>query len=97
MANWFDGVEATGVMEFPNGYFSVKDKIGDIMNVPQGEAFINEVIDIISSSMNMSISKGMMNMAKGFTVEGLFGMAGDRIPTDVILLVNKTLNGIAKP
>lgn len=96
VANWFEGVEATGEMEFPDGYFSIKDKIGDIMKTPEGEDFINDMIDKISATMNMSVSKGMLSMAKSFTVERVFDMAGDRVPKDVMPLINKKLNQIAK-
>lgn len=96
VANWFDGMETHGEMQYPEGYFSIRDKIGDIMKVPEGALFINEMIDKISESMNMTISKGMLGMAKNFTVERLFEMAGDRVPGEIKPLVNQKLNEIQK-
>ncbi|MDE5671419.1 MAG: DUF4982 domain-containing protein, partial [Eubacterium sp.] len=96
-SNWFDTLEADNEEpQFPEGYFSIKDKIGDIMKVPEGEKFINEMIEKITTEMGMNISKGMMNMAKGFTIERVFDMAGSRVPEKVKPWVNSKLNKIKK-
>ncbi|MBS7361973.1 MAG: hypothetical protein KIG24_06565, partial [Oscillospiraceae bacterium] len=84
-------------LEFPDGCFSVRDKIGDIMKTPEGEELINGWIDKISVQANMTVSKGMMNMVKNFTVERVFAMAGDRVPIDIMFDVNESLNKIKKP
>ena len=42
--NWFD--EETGeplVLEYPEGYFSIKDSLGDLMKNPQTAVFINQM------------------------------------------------------
>ncbi len=97
-ANWFDTTDAEGrELQFPEGYFSVKDKIGDIMKTSEGEAFVNEWIDKISKQANMTVSKGMMNMVKNFTIEKVFAMAGDRVPKVLIFDINESLNKIKKP
>lgn len=96
-SNWFDTLETdTEELQFPEGYFSIKDKIGDIMKVPEGEIFINSMIKKITDEMGMNISKGMMNMAKGFTIEKVFEMAGSRVPAKVKPWVNGELNKIRK-
>lgn len=95
--NWFSDISSDGKLEFKEGYFSVNDKIGDIMKTPEGEEFIDSMIDKITSEMNMSISKGMMNMAKGFTVNKIFEMAGSRVPDSVKPWVNEELQKIKKP
>lgn len=94
--NWFDTLDVSGELEFPEGYFSIKDKIGDILKNPDGEKFINSMIEKITAEMNMNISKGMMNMAKSFTVEKIFDMGGARIPPEAKIFVNKELNKIKK-
>lgn len=96
VANWFGDIENGGELEFPEGYFSIKDKIGDIMKVPEGQAFIEDMIEKISAAANMTVSKGMLNMAKNFTVERIFDMAGDRVPKELIVPLNKKLNQIKK-
>lgn len=94
--NWFDTLDASGDLEFPDGYFSIKDKVGEIMKNPDGEAFINSMVEKITSELHMNISKGMMNMAKGFTVEKVFDMGGSRIPPEAKIWVNQQLNKIKK-
>ncbi len=97
-SNWFDNkISAGRELEFPDGCFSVRDKIGDIMKTPEGEELINGWIDKISVQANMTVSKGMMNMVKNFTVERVFAMAGDRVPIDIMFDVNESLNKIKKP
>ena len=96
-ANWFDTMETdSNELLFPDGYFSIKDKIGEIMKNPQGERFINDMVEKITTEMGMSISKGMMNMAKSFTVEKVFDLAGSRVPQNVRVWVNNELNQIEK-
>ncbi|MDE5604775.1 MAG: glycoside hydrolase family 2 protein [Eubacterium sp.] len=95
--NWFDTLEADSEeLQFPEGYFSIKDKLGEIMKNPEGEKFINEMVEKITTEMGMNISKGMMNMAKGFTIEKVFDMAGSRVPAKVKPWVNNKLNQIKK-
>lgn len=97
VANWFDDMpEESGELEFKEGYFSINDKLGDIMKTPEGEAFVSSMIEKVSAAMNMNISKGMMNMAKGFTVQKVFDMAGGHLPDSVKGWVNGELQKIAK-
>lgn len=100
--NWFEGlpglenIDTNGEIEFPEGVFTVKDKISDIMKNDEGKAFIDNMLEIITKEMNMSVSKGMMNMLKSFTVEKLFAMAGSRIPHSAYITISKRLNQIKK-
>lgn len=96
-SNWFDKIEIeTKELSFPEGYFSIKDKIGDIMKNPEGDLFITNMLETITAKMNMNISKGMLAMTKGMTVEKIFDMAGERIPEKAKLWVNNELNKIKK-
>ncbi len=94
--NWFDDLETSGELTFKDGYFSVKDKLGDIMKTEEGDKFIGEMIDKVSKEMNMTVSKGMLAMAKSFTVEKVFDMAGSHLSPDVKVWVNDKLQTIAK-
>ena len=100
--NWFEsipgleGIDAEGEIEFPEGVFTVKDKIGDIMKNPEGKKFIDDMINTVTKEMNMNISKGMMNMVKNFTVEKVFAMAGSRVPQSAYVAISKKLNQIKK-
>lgn len=96
-SNWFETIEVTATeLQFPEGYFSIHDKFGDIMKNPEGEELITGLMDMISTQMNMKISKGMLNMAKGMTIEKIFSLAGDRVPEKAKLWLNEELNKIKK-
>lgn len=96
-SNWFDKIETTSTdLVFPDGYFSIKDKMGDIMKNPKGNELVTKMIESITSKMNLNISKGMMAMVKGMTLEKIFDMSGDKIPNKVKLWVNSELTKIKK-
>ncbi len=99
VANWFEdmGIEPGGELTFNEGYFSIMDKLGDIMKTPEGDEFIGGMIAKVSEAMNMNVSKGMMNMAKGFTVQKIFDMAGAQLPAEIKVWVNSELQKIKKP
>ena len=44
----------------------------------------------------MKVSKGMLNMAKHFTIEKVIEMAGDRITPEMVRYLNQRLNQIKK-
>ena len=96
VANWFEDMSSEGELTFNEGYFSINDKIGDIMKTPEGDAFIGSMIEKVTEAMNMNVSKGMLNMAKGFTVQKVFDMAGGQLPAGVKVWVNDELQKIAK-
>jgi beta-galactosidase len=96
IANWFDGLEATETLEFPEGYYSIKDTLGDIMKNPEGEAFIGGMLEKATKETGFKINKGMLVMAKSFTVERCFDMAGGKVPEKVKLQINTRLNKIKK-
>jgi hypothetical protein len=49
------------------------------------------------SKGEVKISKGMMKLAGGMTIERIAGMAGDKVTADVLFEVNEMLNKIKKP
>ena len=104
--NWFDKNNEFD-FKFPEGYFSIKDKLGDIMATEEGEALISSLMDRVVKMMmsgpdseskgEVKISKGMMKLAGGMTIERIAGMAGDKVTPDVLFEVNEMLNKIKKP
>ena len=104
--NWFDKNNEYD-FKFPEGYFSIKDKLNDIMATEEGEALINSLLDRVVKVMmsgpdsenkgEIKISKGMMKLAGGMTIERIAGMAGDKVTPDVLFEVNEMLNKIQKP
>lgn len=93
--NWFaTGDEAGEPLQFPEGYFSIRDKVGALLKNPEGEKLVSELVDQMMPGMK--ISKGMLNMAKHFTIEKVIEMAGDRIPPEMVRYLNQRLNQIQK-
>ncbi len=96
--NWFD-------IEAPEGYFSLNDKLSDIMAVPEGEAFVKGLAAQLMKGMD-GIASGeeafggaMMQMMGSFTVlrlTNLMGAANVHFSKDDLLGLNAMLNKIKK-
>ena len=92
-----DGKEVE--MTFNEGYFSIRDKIKDIMANEQGkqvmDMFIAKMMEQMSGS-GMDIPKGAMKMLGSFSIERIAKLAGDKIPAEGIVEINKVLQQIKK-
>ena len=102
--NWFD-------IEAPEGYFSLNDKLSDIMASPEGMALFGQLMQQVmgsmkgedgkSATMGFEIdSKAMMQMMGGFTVlrlTSLMGAANVSFSKEQLLGLNAMLNKIKKP
>lgn len=98
--NWFE-------IEQPEGYFCINDKLGDIMAVPEGQAFLGGMMKkFMGSSDNKAtagfeISPDMMKMMNGFTVKRILSMLGTmgadaKLTKEDMLGINAKLNAIKK-
>ncbi len=99
--NWFD-------ITAPEGYFSLNDKLSDIMQNPAGKAFFMQMMGSMSGGMMggdrtpaemMAQADGMMAMLGSFTVlrmVGLMGAAGVKMTKEQLLALNAELNKIQK-
>ncbi len=104
-ANWFDqaaaeAANAPAEMQFPEGYFSVRDKIKDII---KNEEAYEVLANALHSMSGMKMKKGMLMMVGDKTLEGLAsmaaGMGGDKaknIPANAMQIINAQLNKIKK-
>ena len=54
------------------------------------------MISKVSTAMNINVNKGMLNMAKGLTIQKVFEIAGDRFPESFKVWVNNELQKISK-
>ena len=66
VANWFADIQADGEMEYPEGFFSLRDTIGDLMANPDAAALIQKYAAALFGSMaksleNMSGNTGMID------------------------------------
>lgn len=98
VANWFQSVgnmDLTAPMDFPEGMYSVKDKIEDIANNQEAMDIVSKVIKLM---MNMKVTpgEGMWDMVKTNSVEDLFKMLGTNTPDGFLESVNAKLIKIAK-
>lgn len=97
--NWFDITE-------PEGYFSLNDKLGDILASPEGAKFFAGFMQKFASGgekggfAGFEMNEGMMKMMNGFTVirlTSLVGTAGIKFTKEQLLELNAMLNQIKKP
>lgn len=92
--NWFD-------ITAPEGYFSLNDKMGDILRNEKGRELLSGMMSGLMGerAMGFEISEGMMKMMEGFTMirmANLMGTAGMTVTKEQLLGLNKMLNQIPK-
>lgn len=102
-ANWFDQFAAEAVneeMQFPEGYFSIRDKIKDILKNDEAYAVL---ANALYSMTGMKLKKPMLGMMGEKTLEGMADMMGgmgvansQNVPANAIQLINAELNKIKK-
>ena len=99
VANWFDADGKELDMTFNEGYFSIRDKIKNIMANPEGKVvmdqFINGMMEKMASS-GMELPAGAMKMLESFSIERIGKLAGDKFPAESIAELNKVLQKIKK-
>ncbi len=98
--NWFD-------VEAPEGYFSLNDKIGDIMATREGKLVFAEFFESLTKNAShdgmmseMELTPEMMQMMGGFTVlrmTSLMSVGGLKTTKEQLLSLNERLNKIPKP
>ena len=97
--NWFDITE-------PEGYFSLNDKISDIMATLQGKMLFMGLMAKMMPKKGEKVMGGfemtgpMMDMMGGFTVlrlSGMIGTMGVNLTKEDLLGLNAKLNKIKKP
>lgn len=96
--NWFD-------ITAPEGYFSLNDKIDDIMKNDAGRTLFASFMGQITKKLGnnkpagFEINESMMQMMGGFTVirlTGLLGVTGIEFTKEQLLALNAQLNQIKK-
>ncbi len=97
--NWFDITEV-------DGYFSLNDKMGDILKVPEGQALFAQMMGSFGGggkeeTMGFEIDPAaMMQMMSSFTVirlTSLMSAANVTFTKEQLLALNAQLNQIKKP
>lgn len=100
--NWFED-ESGEVVEFqyPEGHYSIRDKIGDLLDHPETAPIIQAFLKgpaAAGGGLAASATQNpkMMKVMRGFTVESLVGMLGDKVSQSQIWELNEALNKIPK-
>lgn len=97
--NWFDVTEK-------EGFYSLNDKISDIMKSEQGQVLIKNMLSkfmTMAPKNNENSSEGFMKMLGGFTILRLTGLIGTleskdtpKLTKEYLLELNEKLNNINK-
>lgn len=97
--NWFE-------ITTPEGYFSINDKVSEILSNPEGKTMFGSVMSQMMSGKSAGfdmtgMEDGMMKMLSGFTVKRMISMVGTmggdkKITKDDVLKLNAALNQIKK-
>lgn len=93
VVNWFDddGLQEGEVppLEFPKGYFSVKDRISKILKSKEGEAVLRKYLSAM-------FDHPMFAMVKTMSLEKIAGFRPDDFPAALLYKINSELNKIKK-
>ena len=95
--NWFD--EETGEqlsLQFPDGYFSIRDTIGDLMQNPQAAAVVEEVAPMLRPEGMPAPRPGKdgrppMRMGGFFTLQQIIKRANRLTPIQIIRINQKLI------
>ncbi len=99
--NWFESL-TTEVTElrFPEGYYSVNDTLGTLMQNPETATIIKEMMTAAMGKAVMKMADNMGGagggMMQSFTVDMLLQFAGDKFPPDAKVMLNERLIQIKK-
>ncbi|MGH0053641.1 MAG: glycoside hydrolase family 2 protein [Sphaerochaetaceae bacterium] len=97
VTNWFDQEE----LEYPDGYFSIRDSMLDIKKTPQGVAAIASIMEMVKSKRG-DVAKGvhmpaeMQRMIDATPLRTMLKQAGESVTPEMVLELNKKLNKIKK-
>jgi para-nitrobenzyl esterase len=84
-------------MQFKKGYYSIRDKISDVMKDPEGAKILSETVGkYAGGSEGSKIPDGMMKMIQNMSVEAVAKMAGRRFPKSALYELNEKLGTVRK-
>ena len=103
-ANWFDDPELVAMkkaFQYPKDAYSIKDKMGALMDNPQTGAILGNLMQAFMSGNSMMASMGqmseeMMGFMRNMRLSDALKMAGDKVSMEMKLKLNQALNQIKK-
>lgn len=99
--NWFLDLlpqdTKTVELEFPEGYYSIKDTFEEVLKNKEATAFVGKIMDVIIAGRKEGLSdEEKLTMVKSLSVETIIDFAASKLPPDSKFIVNHTLNKIKK-
>ena len=97
VTNWFERPE----MECKEGYYSIKDTMGDIKKSEQGAAVLQKIMSVAKEKRG-DVAEGvktnatMEKMMDALTVEMLIKQSGGALTEDMVVQLNQVLSKIKK-
>ena len=102
-ANWFDDpklVEMKKAFKYPKDAFSIKDKMGALMDHPEASKLLNNLLQAHMGSnafvSSMGVSPELMTFMRNMRLNDALKMAGDAVSMEMKLQLNLALNAIKK-
>ena len=103
-ANWFDDPAAVAMkkaFKYPKDAYSIKDKMGALMENPQTAAILGGLMKQFMGGNSMMASMGqmseeMMGFMKAMRLSDALKMAGDAVSMEAKLALNQALNQVKK-
>jgi beta-galactosidase len=90
VANWFGNDDSPAEeLQFPEGYYSIRDRVKDLLKDPQAEAVLKE-------HMAAMFEHSAFAMIKGFSIERIAGLAPDQFSAGYLSKINQDLTKIPK-
>ena len=95
VTNWFADIQVHGELEFPEGYFSIRDSVKSIADNPEGAKLLEEYGSALFGTMAKSL-RNMMGMMGSMQLDQAIQLAGSKLDEKGILYINQMLNKIPK-
>ena len=104
-ANWFDdpaAVAARAAFKYPKGYYSIKDKVGVLLQNPETAAIVTALLQKVMAGAggmmggNMEMSEGMKEFMAMMRLSDMLKMMGPAFPAEAKLALNEALTKIKK-
>ena len=98
VANWFKlagDLDLEAPMEFPEGKYSVKDKMEDIFASEEAGEIVKKAIKL-ATNFDLAPGEGMWDMMKAMTPENMMAMGGSMLPKGFLESLNAKLVKIDK-
>ena len=98
VANWFKRmgpIDLEAPMAFPEGRYSIRDRISDIAECDEAFAEVAEALTL-ATRFKIVKGQGMYNMLKDTTVEKMASLAGSTLPEGFLERLNARLNRFEK-